>query len=353
MSMSQWSNWMRTRKIFWTIVTAIADMIGLYSTLLIALWTLSGERLWFVALWVNLLPGAFYPLLFAFIIVIFTRKTHTIALLLLPILTCIIMYGGRFLPVRQQADSLGQSISVMTYNMMVNTRDINSFNNILLDVDADIVALQEVHPDMLALITAAQSERYPYPIPSTDTILDDSYKGRMLLSRYPVIDSENVPSLHPDHMLAQRVVLDVNGQHVTVFNLHLILPVLQNGFSSVNRDSDLAMLFELLRNEPLATQPYILMGDFNMSDAVSVHNTFIDELGLVDSFAAAGYGFGVTYPNFDTIVPALGWIPTLIRLDYAFVSPSFVPIEARVIREGVSDHYPLWVRLQMKGSADD
>jgi endonuclease/exonuclease/phosphatase family metal-dependent hydrolase len=113
------------------------------------------------------------------------------------------------------------------------------------------------------------------------------------------------------------------------------------------------MLFETLRDEPLDTQHYILVGDFNMSDAVDVHDVFVDELGLVDIYAAAGYGFGVTYPNFDTIVPALGWIPTLIRLDYAFVSPSLRPLAARVIREGVSDHYPLWVHLQMKGSPDD
>jgi endonuclease/exonuclease/phosphatase (EEP) superfamily protein YafD len=221
--MTQTSKWMRSRKISSIIFTMIADMVGLYSTLLIVLWALSGERLWFVALWVNLLPGAFYPLLFAFVIVIFTRKTHTIALLILPFLTCIIMYGGRFLPVRPQSDNSGQSITVMTYNLMVNTRDINSFSAIVEAADADIVALQEVHRDMLALI-ATQAENYPYQIPAADTVLDETYMGRMLLSRYPILESQDMPSLHPNHMLGQRVQIDINGESVTLFNLHLILP---------------------------------------------------------------------------------------------------------------------------------
>ena len=41
-------------------------------------------------------------------------------------------------------------------------------------------------------------------------------------------------------------------------------------------------------------------------------------------------------------------MPSFIRIDYTFVGGAIAPQSARVIREGVSDHYPLYAEVVLE-----
>jgi endonuclease/exonuclease/phosphatase family metal-dependent hydrolase len=89
----------------------------------------------------------------------------------------------------------------------------------------------------------------------------------------------------------------------------------------------------------VASSPYpvILCGDFNDTPASFVYNRIIEELD--DSFCESGSGLSSTYPNL--------FIP--LRIDYIMHSKeSFQSAHYDVIREDLSDHFPITTTLVRK-----
>ena len=58
-------------------------------------------------------------------------------------------------------------------------------------------------------------------------------------------------------------------------------------------------------------------------------------------------GFGFTFPNPNSVNAYFGGIPTALRLDYIFTGEDIIPIESRVMKQGVSDHFPLWAKISL------
>ena len=83
--------------------------------------------------------------------------------------------------------------------------------------------------------------------------------------------------------------------------------------------------------------PVILCGDFNDTPASFVYNRIIEELD--DSFCESGSGLSSTYPNL--------FIP--LRIDYILHSKKlFQSVHYDVIREDLSDHFPITTTLVRK-----
>ena len=80
--------------------------------------------------------------------------------------------------------------------------------------------------------------------------------------------------------------------------------------------------------------PRIVLGDFNLSDREPLY----EDLGarLTDVYRAAAWGFGYTFPNYMRVrgVP----VPPFIRIDYVWVGGGVVPVDAKVVCDGGSDH---------------
>ncbi len=91
--------------------------------------------------------------------------------------------------------------------------------------------------------------------------------------------------------------------------------------------------------------PRIVGADFNAPPGAPAVRA-MEGLGI-DAFAAAGWGWGPTFPG-----PAwkgLG-LPGLIRIDYLFVDPTFAPRAARVLRGASgSDHRPVAAMIAPTG----
>lgn len=89
---------------------------------------------------------------------------------------------------------------------------------------------------------------------------------------------------------------------------------------------------DLMRFVNKSALPVVLAGDFNDTPASYTHRT-LRRAGFTDTHPDNGQGLGATYA---------GRIP-MLRIDYVFLSPAFEAGTSRVVRQKLSDHYPLVV----------
>lgn len=323
-------------------LTVFADMVGLYTSVLLLLWLLTGEQIWFVNLFVNAVPGMLYPVPIALVIALLLRKRRTLVLMVLPVLALIVLYGGYVLPKSSLPAGDGREITIMTYNTLFFNKNHEATIQVIQEANADIVTLQEVEADTNAALQAQLSDDYPYWIWHLE---GGRFEGRLTISRYPVVEEEPVTGAVRD-ILYHRVTIDVEGTRVTVYNTHTPRPSFSGSFDTSARSDDLdVMVSRLFPDSALSLSPHsIVLGDFNMSDQTQDYRRFASY--LTDAYRVAGNGLGTTFENFS-MIPGLGWMPGWVRLDYVFVSDDITPLEAHVIRAGTSDHYPLWARLTL------
>lgn len=153
---------------------------------------------------------------------------------------------------------------------------------------ADVVALQEVLPETLALIAADPRIREHFTLSDTtgDTLGD---YGVVVLSRLPMsrVVLHDLPTSHGRRLLVTAV--DVGGAKLGVSTVHLE----SLEFNSARRQEQLETSFEVLRDGP---EEMLFMGDMNFADGgeeeLSVDPAFTD-LALAASskppFTVDGY----------------------------------------------------------------
>jgi endonuclease/exonuclease/phosphatase family metal-dependent hydrolase len=155
------------------------------------------------------------------------------------------------------------------------------------------------------------------------------------------------------------VTLDTRKQPIAVHNIHLPMPVgdprrcfqrsrqvrVRAKYDESLRNAQIMSLLDILKDERL---PYIVAGDFNMSDQSIIYGQLAAAMG--DSFREAGMGFGASWPAGESEeLPDI--FPPLLRLDYVWHSPHFRAVSAIQGPPLGSDHLPLIVALESPGSA--
>ena len=342
---------MKKRHFFQRILLMLADMYGLYISLLLILWLISGERFFLVNMFVSLMPGIFYFIPIVVLMTLWLRSRHTALLLLMPIIAFSILYMPALMP-RTIADSDGTRLSLLTYNLRASNINTEALDTILSEADADIVSLQEVSFEIGEHVENQWIDDYPYQI--RFTVEDESpdyadellllvsdvsqYAGRMILSRYPIVDDEIVLS-SVGTTLYVRAELDINGRNLTVYNVHLPPPLPGKSiFTTIARHQGLLTILESIESDDV-----ILMGDFNMTDQSGDYHLISGQ--YTDVFRTVQSGLGTTWANGNNLSPMLSFLPSVIRIDYMFVSESISPQSAQVIYSGVSDHYPLYAEI--------
>jgi endonuclease/exonuclease/phosphatase family metal-dependent hydrolase len=236
-----------------------------------------------------------------------------------------------------------QRLSVFTYNTHLEAVQLDPMVQVIRDANADIVSLQEVTPELNARLKAAFADRYPY---SFDTLDSGAYNGQLLLSAYPITETEGWP--HPRRLI--RIRVDVLGTPVTIYNIHPTSPG-SVGMSITPRSEELDFALALVAAE---TTPVILLGDFNMEAFGADYRKV--SAALTDAWAQVGSGPGFTYPDYryeqarvNARLPTRLPFPVL-RLDYVFYSSGLAAVEGRVWSDsGGSDHRPLYVVLALGG----
>jgi endonuclease/exonuclease/phosphatase family metal-dependent hydrolase len=287
---------------------------------------------------------------------------------------CILVGSGlmvRNIGFRKQTFETGKSspnlIRVMTYNVycfLNESATIYGSTNasvlqIIKDKQPDVINMQEyfVHNSdkgsAARAIKAAMHAEYFWFKPIKITIYDTT--GLAIFSRYPIINHDTIPTVN--RIETEGIFVDVKrGENIfRIYCVHLQSThfsrtenaYLANGkpnlheskqiggklkLAFIKRGQQVKALKQLLDACPY---PYLITGDFNdtpLSFAVSYL-----QKGLKNAFREKGFGLGVTY---------YGEYPGF-QLDYIMVSRQFDVTNYKIIRERLSDHYPVMSDVEL------
>lgn len=235
----------------------------------------------------------------------------------------------------------GQPIRLMSFNLLKHNRDADAIARVVIEVNPDIVAFQEVTPWLAEALNAYLEPYYSHrlwrPHPGSG--------GLALLSRFPLEETGywTTPGVEP---FALRGTTTVEGREVDIYAVHLVAPAgdhlratgLTGNFRL--REAQAALLSaEVVRRK----RPALVVGDCNFTETNDAYRLLANT--LVDAWKMAGQGYGATWPR--TLKPFLP-VPTvpLLRLDYCFHTSSIAALKVRVWPHAAgSDHAPLVVEV--------
>jgi vancomycin resistance protein VanJ len=295
--------------------------------LLLILRAFTGDRFLPTLIFDMAVPAILFPGLVLLIFYALTRHWR-MATVQLPALACFLwMYGHVLLPSQTVEAPTGTQISVLTYNISLGRRHPEERVEVILEANADVVALQEVSTASAEYFETELADIYPYSAVHAGS----SPPGQAVYSKYPILED----SVWEVERMHQRVVLDVNGQNVTFYNVHPVhFDMRRDG--TVNFDDQLREVDDILSRTAEETNPMLIVGDFNTTDQSGIYDSFADLYG--DAFGEVGSGFGFTFPSN---------LP-LARLDYVFYTSEFTPLSAQVWdSSGGSDHHPVYAQLEL------
>ncbi|MFD7528959.1 RNA repair domain-containing protein [Streptomyces sp. NPDC059849] len=244
-------------------------------------------------------------------------------------------------------------LTVLTWNTLWDRYDSDRIDTArrrplllaaLRAADADVIALQEAEPALLALLLAAPWVREDYTFWADPTGRDVADCGLLLLSRVPVREA-GLHVLGPHKALA-AVVVDGPDGPVTVAATHLSSDHSADG--AARRDAELT---DLATGLAAVEGDVTLLGDFNDGG-----DTPQDRLAMADAWSLV-HGADDRTPTFDPSVNPLAAVSSLTgrvsRLDRVLLRPERLrPVSAVLLGDVpapdglyVSDHFGVRVEL--------
>jgi len=243
-------------------------------------------------------------------------------------LAWLLLFGHGLFP--PKIPSARPSLRVLSFNLGADLAPPEQLVELLREVAADLVLLQELGPRQAAAIERELGAVYPnrdlHPL---------GVDGMGLLARHAILEVQLMPC--EPLRAVQRALLDIEGEHVSVFNvhadlLHTWLWPFSGGIAQV----------ENIAQAAARASPAILGGDFNATENMELYRR-MRRSGMEDAFPRAGSGFGFTFPVFGRYrgLP----LPPLARIDSIWYCEAYNWSAARVLRDAGSDHLPLLVEL--------
>ena len=226
-------------------------------------------------------------------------------------------------PVPPEAESAPR-VRVATANIRFPRRNSIPLGEELAAVDADVLLLQELSHEHLAMIKSAGTFD-PYPWSYVDARAGSFGAG--IWSRYPLSDGE---TWEPGGLPMVKATLEVDGTPVRILNVHCKAPMRRRWIPIWK--AQLADLEAEVRSSPT---PAIVAGDFNSTFGHAPFRRLLAGAGLRSAHVDAGRGLAVTWPRGGRI------LPPLFRIDHVLMTDG---IAVRGVREGRgsgSDHRPV------------
>ncbi|WP_431795739.1 endonuclease/exonuclease/phosphatase family protein [Microbacterium enclense] len=246
------------------------------------------------------------------------------ALAVLHIVASVRARGGRR---PHPIDDSSLCFRLVTANLLCSNSDISRLSDEIAAEDADVVLLQEVTPEVLAVLRrSCLWSAYPH----RRVAARPEYHGAATFSRFPVVHDE-VLDVAGSPML--RTDLATPRGRVRVVNVHTVAPLTRG--QARRWDRQMAWLGAFADAD---ASPVILAGDFN---ATGDHAPFRRLLrgGLRDAFDAVGRGSGATWPSGHRFLPAL------LRLDHVVTGDGIGVGSLRAVPSVGSDHARLVAEL--------
>jgi endonuclease/exonuclease/phosphatase (EEP) superfamily protein YafD len=218
------------------------------------------------------------------------------------------------------------ALRLVTHNLYVNNNRRDDLAAWLRRQDADVIVMQEVEPEMAAVMAQAR-DRYPHQVFGWPKIRSErpdrrDVNGLAVLSRYPLAD----PSVFRQTRFSAPVVITVltlpEGTQVCLVVVHTPNPLRRSGLRSRNQLMA-ALADELNRYEG----PLVVAGDFNATPYTPAFAHFLEATGLTTTHTYPG-----TYPQ---IAGAFG-----LPIDHVLVRHARI-VEIEALDAFGSDHRPL------------
>jgi len=316
--------------IFKNLFVALVGSYALSNIGLLALRLLIGESWPVVGFFTTFSHLLWLPALVLLPLMLLLRAWAIAGLLLPSVLLFLGFYGGQFWPGRQ-ASPQASDLSALTYNLYAMNSDYARSAALIAEQNAAIVALQELGQSASYALTARLNRLYPhqalYPRPP-----GYSTQGMGLLSKHPILEKEFWQyDWLPIPLAYMRVVLDVQGRRLVVYNAHPTHPGMSGHgfFDDSLRDREIRELMARIRAE--GPGDLLLLGDFNLPDQSDDYQQITATLR--DSYREVGWGMGWTYP---------ATLP-ILRLDYGFYQGNLQATQAQLMPHGGgSDHRPVF-----------
>ncbi|MDE2748583.1 MAG: endonuclease/exonuclease/phosphatase family protein [Chloroflexota bacterium] len=242
----------------------------------------------------------------------------------------------------------GETFSVVTFNVQGSNQELGRATDWLLAAAPDLILLQE---------TAEGYDERLAPLYDVYAHEDHIEGSARLFSRYPILAREILIIEDEPGRHALRLLLNQEGRELAVYALHFTLPLNPRAetdpdadigpeallrYNERRRNAQIRRFLDLLARE---SAPFIVAGDFNMSDASLIYDEVAALIG--DAWRAAGNGAGRTWPVAEAIgLPRV--IQPLLRIDYIWHSPALRPTSAAVGVAIGSDHLPLTVEFEWR-----
>ncbi len=323
-----------------------------------------GDGTWWMGFLNNFAHWAFLPAFFLLLAAFILRAWRGVLLVLPAIILALVWYAPYFAPrARAALPVTAPQLRIATFNTWGRNRahaesaGYEAIGDWLRTLDADLILLQEVPISQRTREDGVLGLGDLYP--DQFSALTERWVN-VTLTRLPVIDHvTHLPKLRTPSY--QRTVVEFEGQQIAIYTVHNNIPFREEPrfllpidnfvtqfaarYDPTLRDTRLRSFLELLRAETL---PFVVGGDFNMSDQSLIYG----EVAVVmnDSFRSAGWGFGTSW-RVDVERQGRG-LPPLIRIDYLWHSDEFVALTSEQGPFLGSDHLPLMSTLALVQPGD-
>lgn len=275
----------------------------------------------------------FAPLPLLLLIGVLCASRRAALLLVLPISVLAWEYGALFLP--RPTPTVGQSLRVLSTNLLVSNRDLAQVSAMIVAEQPDIVAIQELGPAMAEHLARELGSRYPHQILAPS----DVPNGLGILSRYPFTVEPGAGGDDPI-CACQRVILEVEGHSIAFVNVHPLPPTVSYRRlgplpvpTSFDDDRPRRSIERVLERVTGREGPVIVAGDFNVGDRQPLYRRMRN--ALQDAHREAGWGFGYSFPAVGVYgLPAM----SIIRIDYILHNEMLTARASRVGSMPGSDH---------------
>ncbi len=240
---------------------------------------------------------------------------------------------------------VGDTFSVVTLNVQGGNVELQEATEWLLAQAPDLIVLQETAEGYDRRLAAL------YDVYAHEDHIEGSVR---IFSRYAILEREVLSLEDEPGRQALRLLLNQNGRELAVYAVHISLPLRARSDSDVDlglealrydesrRNAQIRRLLEIVE---LEGAPYIVAGDFNMSDASLIYDEIAAQMR--DAWRAAGNGAGRTWP----VAEAIDWprlIQPVLRIDYVWTSADLRAAVAQVGDAVGSDHLPVSVVLEWR-----
>ncbi|MDX2139999.1 MAG: endonuclease/exonuclease/phosphatase family protein [Chloroflexota bacterium] len=303
------------RRLVWLI-----DAYGAGVLLLLALRVVIGERWVVIALANTFLPFVLAPCLLLALLRLHWRRRALALLNAMPALLLLTHVLPLLLPREPVMPNEESQFQIFSYNVLAGNDREPMISDLILAANADIVLLQDVHPNAARTLETTFIGEYPHI-----RFHIGERRGWMSLSRLAFVDE---PAFNEDTGYL-RTTISVTGEPITVYNVHLASPNTPEG---LDFDTRSRQLDELVADGARRSHPVVMMGDFNFNDWSEPYGRIAAYLR--DAHRERGWGLGFTRD-------IAGEFP-IARIDFAFFSAGLQAVDFQTSAASYgSDHRPI------------